>query len=90
MDGNVCRCGTYPRIVSAIQKAAKAARASRRLRKERADERRRSSERARVPLEPERYELTAAAPYRFDLDRREFFKFLGAGIRGSLGAASPR
>lgn len=23
MDGNVCRCGTYPRIVSAIQKAAK-------------------------------------------------------------------
>jgi aerobic-type carbon monoxide dehydrogenase small subunit (CoxS/CutS family) len=28
MDGNVCRCGTYPRIVSAIQKAAKAAAAS--------------------------------------------------------------
>jgi isoquinoline 1-oxidoreductase subunit alpha len=24
MDGNVCRCGTYPRIVRAIQKAAKA------------------------------------------------------------------
>jgi len=24
MDGNVCRCGTYPRIVSAIQAAAKA------------------------------------------------------------------
>jgi aerobic-type carbon monoxide dehydrogenase small subunit (CoxS/CutS family) len=23
MDGNVCRCGTYPRIVNAIQKAAK-------------------------------------------------------------------
>ena len=23
MDGNVCRCGTYPRIVSAIQKAAR-------------------------------------------------------------------
>ncbi|HEY1676396.1 MAG TPA: (2Fe-2S)-binding protein [Candidatus Sulfotelmatobacter sp.] len=22
MDGNVCRCGTYPRIVAAIQKAA--------------------------------------------------------------------
>jgi nicotinate dehydrogenase subunit B len=31
-------------------------------------------------LEPERYELAAPAPYRFDLDRREFFKFLGAGI----------
>jgi isoquinoline 1-oxidoreductase len=33
-----------------------------------------------VPFEPERYELTAAAPYHFDLDRREFFKFLGAGV----------
>ena len=31
-------------------------------------------------LEPERYELTPAAPYRFDLDRREFFRFLGAGV----------
>jgi len=28
MDGNVCRCGTYPRIVSAIQKSAKAGTAS--------------------------------------------------------------
>jgi len=33
-----------------------------------------------VPLEPERYELRAASPYHFDLDRREFFKFLGAGL----------
>lgn len=24
MEGNVCRCGTYPRIVSAIQRAARA------------------------------------------------------------------
>jgi len=24
MEGNVCRCGTYPRIISAIAKAAKA------------------------------------------------------------------
>lgn len=24
MDGNLCRCGSYPRIVSAIQKAARA------------------------------------------------------------------
>jgi nicotinate dehydrogenase subunit B len=31
-------------------------------------------------LEPERYELRAASPYRFDLDRRHFFKFLGAGL----------
>jgi len=35
---------------------------------------------AQFPLEPERYELAAAAPYRFDLGRREFFKFLGAGL----------
>jgi isoquinoline 1-oxidoreductase subunit alpha len=28
MDGNVCRCGTYPRIVNAIQKAAKGTTAS--------------------------------------------------------------
>ena len=33
-----------------------------------------------VVLEPERYELAAAPPYRFDLDRREFFQFLGAGV----------
>jgi len=34
----------------------------------------------RIMFEPERYELAAAAPYRFDLGRREFFKFLGSGI----------
>lgn len=33
-----------------------------------------------IPLEPERYEFVEASPYRFDLDRRDFFKFLGAGI----------
>jgi nicotinate dehydrogenase subunit B len=33
-----------------------------------------------VELEPERYELSESARYRFDLDRREFFKFLGAGV----------
>jgi nicotinate dehydrogenase subunit B len=31
-------------------------------------------------LEPERYELSAPPRYRFEFDRREFFKFLGAGI----------
>jgi nicotinate dehydrogenase subunit B len=30
--------------------------------------------------EPERYELRSASVYRFDLERRDFFKFLGAGI----------
>lgn len=37
-----------------------------------------------ISLEPERYELAAAPFYRFDLnfevDRRAFFKFLGAGV----------
>ncbi len=33
-----------------------------------------------IPMEPERYELTAPPAYRFEVDRREFFKFLGAGI----------
>ena len=79
MDGNVCRCGTYPRIVSAIQKAAKVATAV--VCRERSGA---MSDRTheQVRLEPERYELSAAAaaPYRFELDRREFFKFLGAGV----------
>jgi len=35
---------------------------------------------AQITIEPERYELKAGAPYHFDLDRREFFKFLGAGV----------
>jgi nicotinate dehydrogenase subunit B len=33
-----------------------------------------------IPSEPERYELAAAPPYRFDVGRRDFFKFLGAGV----------
>ena len=31
-------------------------------------------------LEPERYELHDAPQYHFDLNRRQFFKTLGAGI----------
>jgi len=33
-----------------------------------------------VDIEPERYELAAAPVYRFDVDRRQFFKVLGAGV----------
>ncbi len=33
-----------------------------------------------IPLEPERYELSARPTYCFEVDRRQFFKFLGAGI----------
>jgi isoquinoline 1-oxidoreductase len=35
---------------------------------------------SQISLEPERYELKAAPVYRFDLARRDFFKFLGAGL----------
>src|SRR5579864_1525910 len=31
-------------------------------------------------LEPDRFELIAPPTYHFDVDRREFFRFLGAGI----------
>jgi nicotinate dehydrogenase subunit B len=31
-------------------------------------------------LEPERYELTQAPTYHFEVGRREFFRFLGAGV----------
>lgn len=36
--------------------------------------------RLEIQLEPERYELAAPPRYRFEADRREFFKILGAGI----------
>ena len=38
------------------------------------------SPKGQLVIEPERYELRADAPYRFDLDRRDFFRFLGAGL----------
>jgi len=28
MDGNICRCGTYPRIIEAVQRAAELKRKS--------------------------------------------------------------
>jgi nicotinate dehydrogenase subunit B len=31
-------------------------------------------------IEPERYEFRASSPYHFELQRRDFFKFLGAGL----------
>ncbi len=31
-------------------------------------------------IEPERYELHAVPLYRFEVDRREFFKVLGCGV----------
>jgi nicotinate dehydrogenase subunit B len=34
----------------------------------------------KIPVEPERYELRAEPTYHFEVGRRDFFKFLGAGI----------
>ncbi|HKN35554.1 MAG TPA: molybdopterin cofactor-binding domain-containing protein [Terriglobales bacterium] len=39
-----------------------------------------ANEKLQTFIEPERYELTAAPAHRFELDRREFFKFLGGGM----------
>ena len=40
----------------------------------------RDTMRGQTRLEPERYELTSPPAYHFDLDRRQFFKSLGAGL----------
>src|SRR5260370_42694261 len=40
----------------------------------------RGTARSSESWEPERYDLASAPVYRFDLDRRDFFKFLGAGV----------
>jgi nicotinate dehydrogenase subunit B len=37
-------------------------------------------EKTTIEIEPERYELRDAPMYQFDLDRRDFFKFLGGGV----------
>jgi isoquinoline 1-oxidoreductase len=39
-----------------------------------------AEQKAHLQLEPERYELAAPRTYFFDVDRRGFFKFLGAGV----------
>ena len=88
MQGNICRCGTYPRIVAAVHRAAGADQAlGRRLSREgrkpmspnRAAEILPGNE-PEIAIEPERYELRAKPSYNFELDRRDFVKIFGAGI----------
>ncbi len=43
----------------------------------------------RVDIEPERYELAERPTYYFDVDRRDFFKFLGAGALVVCALKSP-
>src|SRR6185437_12602766 len=64
MEGNICRCGTYPRMsenpaASRIPEGPEGFDAA---------------------MEPERYELLARPAYSFEMQRRDFFKVLGAGI----------
>src|SRR5205823_11683684 len=40
-------------------------------------------------LEPERYEFNERRPYCFEVDRREFFKVLGAGMIVCAAVAAP-
>jgi hypothetical protein len=76
LDGHLCRCGTYPRIVEAVRAAAAAIAREHVV----ADDLRRAyKQRFEEDLEPERYEI-------FDLldsltpDRRAFLKALGGGL----------
>ena len=39
-----------------------------------------SESKSNLLIEPERYEFAAQPIHRFDLQRRDFFKLLGAGI----------
>ena len=75
MEGNVCRCGTYPRIVAAIRKAAADTHnqgAARRYKMTVSED--------EILYEPERYELAVGPAYHFELARRDFLKVLGGGI----------
>ena len=84
MDRNVCRCGTYPRIVRAVKLAAERMKAA-----GSADSGVTSMNRPADPeIEVERYELFEAAPYRFELERREFMRIFSAMGGGLLVFAS--
>src|ERR1700733_12806885 len=70
LQGNMCRCGTHPRIMEAVLNAAKVSRGAGNIKKG-ADK--------FVP-EPERFEFSENPIHKFDLARRDFFHLLGAGI----------
>ena len=77
MDRNVCRCGTYPRIVRAVKLAAE------RMRKTESARGATMSRPVDIEIEVERYELAEAARYRFEVERREFmriFAVMGGGL----------
>ena len=75
MDRSVCRCGTYPRIVQAVRLAAQ--RMQTRTSPIGGGEMDRL---APSMLEPERYELSEARRYTFELERRDFIRLFGGGL----------
>ena len=79
MDGNICRCGTYPRIIAAIRKAAQSDEGGQPM-NDRTGHHDRSRLDRTLAIEPERYELREGPAYQFELDRRDFFKAMGGGI----------
>jgi len=69
MQGNVCRCGTHPRIVTAITKASQKMLGGCQMSKENKFEN---------AIEPDRYELFEKPTYLFEFDRRGFLKYSAA------------
>ena len=72
LDGNVCRCGTYPRIIAAIQRAADSARDARHSA---------PAQRAADVESDQRFEQRGAAPWDLaEPDERDWFDRLGDGL----------
>ena len=72
LDGNICRCGTYPRIIAAIQRAADSARDARHSA---------PANRAADTASDPRFEARGAAPWDLaDPDDRDWFNRLGDGL----------
>lgn len=95
MNGNICRCGTYPRIVAAIRRAGgspKPAAKEASISKVHEEASSRASAASLISLaslapfavntslkEDEQHEVERL-PHFFEVKRRELFKLLGAGV----------
>ena len=86
LDRNVCRCGTYPRIVHAIKLAAARLKSSEGAA---ADGAAMSASRSKSTIEVERYELSRPPSYRFEIERRDFMRIFGVLGGGLLVASVP-
>jgi isoquinoline 1-oxidoreductase len=72
LDGNICRCGTYPRIIAAIQRAADSARDARHAA---------PADRGEEARSDQRFEQRGAAPWDLaEPDDRDWFDRLGDGL----------